>query len=404
MTAAARERRRPALHGAGVFAPRQRRAGCAGGAGVVAGRAGRAAPGPRGTGAAPTGRSMRAGRRSPLRARLLATPYIAALATALALGAGSAGADVLECGERPADASRIAVAGGSLVEILYQLDESARIVAVDRTATWPAAARELPQIGYVRDLSAEGLLSLQPTFILAEHDAGPPAVIEQLQRLGLDMLRVPEEFSAAGIRAKVRCVAAAVGADAAGRELLQQIAAAGDAAVDAADSAPEAAERGVSGAGASRAAAADAAPAVGEDSRRGIVLLGLRGGAPVAAGRDTSGDGLLAMAGAHNLMRFEGWKPVSVEAMAAARPDFIVIPERGLEMAGGMDALLEHPALRLTPAARERRVISMDGMAMLGFGPRTLEAAAQLRAALDGAGPADDAAAVSAGPLAGSGS
>ena len=277
---------------------------------------------------------------------------------------GTAQAETLSCGERPADASRIAVAGGSLVEILFELEEQKRIVAVDRTATFPAAARELPQLGYVRDISAAGLLSLQPTFVLGEHDMGPPEVLEQLERLGVDLLLVPEEFSVDGIRDKIRCVAKALGrgddGEALAAELLESVAEPVAMQVEAAT--------------------------VSESAPAGIVLLGLREGAPVAAGRDSSGQGLLDMAGARNLMKFEGWKPVSVEAMAAASPEFIVIPERGVRMAGGMDELLAHPALRLTPAAKARRVISMDGMAMLGFGPRTAQAAARLREMLGGDG------------------
>lgn len=294
--------------------------------------------------------------------RAFATRAGAALLTSAlgALPAAAVSAAGMSCGEEPRDASRIAVAGGSLTEILYALDEEARIVAVDRTATYPPEARELPQLGYVRDISAEGLLSMQPTFVLGEHDMGPPAVLEQLRRLDVDVLLVPEEFSVDGIRAKIRCVAAAVGRDADGEALADELLA------GVADSTAAQVERAV---------VDDAAPA-------GIVLLGLREGAPVAAGADTSGEGLLAMAGVRNLMSFQGWKPVSVEAMAAARPEFIVIPERGVRMAGGVEALLEHPALRLTPAAEQRRVISMDGMAMLGFGPRTAAAAAQLRARL----------------------
>lgn len=312
-----------------------------------------------------------------------------ALASALALagllGPLAAGARVLDCGERPADASRVAVAGGSLVEILYALGEEGHIVAVDRTSNYPEAAKSLPQIGYVRDISAEGLLSLEPTFVLGEHDMGPPEVVAQLARLGVDMLLVPERFSAAGIRAKIRCVAAAMDAAAAGEEL------AGALLLGVAALEEDRPGNVAAGEVAGRAAGgnADAGNAAGNTAGKaaprrppGVVLLGLRAGAPVAAGYNTSGNGLLAMAGAANLMDFEGWKPVSVEVMAAAGPEFIVIPNRGVEMAGGLQALLEHPALRLTPAARERRVIAMDGMAMLGFGPRTVRAAAELRARL----------------------
>lgn len=299
-----------------------------------------------------------------------------------------AAARVLDCGERPADASRVAVAGGSLVEILYALGEQHRIVAVDRTSNYPEAAKKLPQIGYVRNISAEGLLSLEPTFVLGEHDTGPPEVVAQLSRLGVDMLLVPEQFSVAGIRAKIRCVAAAMGADAAGEALATSLL---TGVVGLREEAPGQGAPGQVAGGniatrdmAGKVAGQAAGHAAGKAAPRprGVVLLGLREGAPIAAGFNTSGQGLLSMAGAVNLMDFEGWKPVSVEVMAAARPEFIVIPNRGVQMAGGLQALLEHPALRLTPAARQRRVIPMDGMAMLGFGPRTVRAAAELRARL----------------------
>ena len=318
------------------------------------------------------------------------------LALAGLLAAPNAAARVLDCGERPADAARVAVAGGSLVEILYALGEQDHIVAVDRTSNYPQAAKKLPQIGYVRTISAEGLLSLEPTFVLGEHDTGPPEVVEQLARLGVDMLLVPEQFSVAGIRAKIRCVAAAMGADAAGEALAASLLAGvvGLSEDAPGEGAPEhvaggnIATRDMAGNVAGQAAdhvAGNVAENVAEKAAprpRGVVQLGLREWAPIAAGFNTSGQGLLSMAGAVNLMDFEGWKPVSVEVMAAAEPEFIVIPNRGVQMAGGLQALLEHPALRLTPAARERRVIAMDGMAMLGFGPRTVRAAAELRARL----------------------
>lgn len=256
--------------------------------------------------------------------------------------------ETLSCGEQAADASRIAVAGGSLTEIVYGLEASSQLVAVDATSTYPEAAKSLPQIGYVRDLSAEGLLSLEPTLILAEHDAGPPDVIDQLEAVGVDILRVPESFSLAGIESKVRCVADALGL--AGR---------GDGLIASLKDLPR-----------------ETLPA------RGLVTIGVNGGTPLVAGRNTSGDGLLQMAGASNLVDHEGWKPLSREAMVALAPEFIVISERGVAMAGGMEKLLEHPALRLTPAASNGRVIVMDGMAMLGFGPRTVAAARELRQSL----------------------
>lgn len=258
------------------------------------------------------------------------------------------------CAVPAADSRRIVVAGGSLTEIIYRLGLESQLVAVDTTSTYPAAAASLPSIGYVRGLSAEGVLSLAPTLILGEHDMGPPAVLAQLASTGIEQVIVPERFNADGIAAKVQCVLRVLGEDPADhQEVLDSLRVAAD-----------------------RLASAVRAQSAGP---RTLVLLGLRDGAPVAAGAGTSGDGLLQMAGLTNVFAaMDGWKPVSLEALAAAEPQLIVIPERGLKAAGGIEALLAHPALRLTPAARARRVISMDGMALLGFGPRTLTAALTL--------------------------
>ena len=67
-----------------------------------------------------------------------------------------------------------------------------------------------------------------------------------------------------------------------------------------------------------------------------------------------------------------------MEAMVRANPEYIIVPQRGVDDAGGVDELLDQPGLALTAAARNRNLIAMDGMSMLGFGPRTLRAALEL--------------------------
>jgi iron complex transport system substrate-binding protein len=261
------------------------------------------------------------------------------------------------------DASRIAIAGGSLTEIVYLLGEQERIVGADRTSNYPAAALDLPQVGYVRALSAEGVLSLKPTLVLGEHDMGPPEVLAQLERTGVQLVRVPEVFTPDGIADKIRCVATVLGMSEAGEALVAERVA---PLIDEIEALPR--------------------PAA---NTRVAVLLGLRDGAPLGAGADTSGDGLLAMAGVTNALDgMSGWKPVSMETMVTINPACFVVPRRGVADAGGVEALVAHPALRLTEAGREQRVISMDGMAMLGFGPRTLEAARDLAVALSAVRPA----------------
>ena len=173
-------------------------------------------------------------------------------------------------------------------------------------------------------------------------------------RTGVDVVRVPEAHTAAGIVAKVRCIAAILSLPA--EELL------------ATQLAPVVEEL------------AQLQGSLVPNPKSAAFLLGLRDGAPIGAGLATSAHGLLGMAGARNVLAdFEGWKPVSMEAMASAAPDYILVTERGIDAAGGEGALIGHPALQATPAGRlPERVIVLDGMAALGFGPRTLQVALSL--------------------------
>lgn len=269
------------------------------------------------------------------------------------------------------DSTRIAVAGGSLTEIIHFLGAEDRIVAVDMTSTYPAeAARRFPSVGYVRALSVEGLLSLEPTLVLGENDMGPPEVLAQLERTGMDVVRVPEAHTAVGIIEKVRCVAAALNM-------------------------AENAERLIETELAPRIEALELLRTSATRKPSVALLLQISAGAPIGAGLGTSGDGLLRMVQASNaLSGFSGWKPVAPEAMASSDPDFIVMTERGLAGAGGLDSVLANPALAVTSAARDGnagRLIVIDGMAMLGFGPRTLEAALQLANKLHAPKPVDTA-------------
>ena len=270
-----------------------------------------------------------------------------------------------EAGCERADSARIAAAGGSITEIIYFLGAEDRIVAVDSTSNFPAAAGEFPSVGYVRALSAEGLLSLTPTLVLGEDDMGPPETVAMVERAGVALVRVGEVHTSRGIIDKVRCVGSVLGLHDRAAELSN---------------------------GELEPVAHVLRRLKEEVARKPRVafLLQFRDGAPIGAGRGTSAQGLLDMVHADNVLAdFEGWKPVSMEAMSRAAPDFVVITERGVRGAGGAATVLAHPALALVLGNGERdnadRLIVMDGMAMLGFGPRTLTTALELAKRLHGA-------------------
>ena len=280
---------------------------------------------------------------------------VATLCLALAAPAGAVsviGAD----GERVeiADSARIVAVGGSLTEIVYALGVQDRLVAVDTTSRYPEATTALPKVGYLRQLAAEPILALAPGLVLAEADAGPPTVLGQLREAGVPVLLVPGENSPDGVYAKIETVAAALDLNPAGAALIADL----------------------------RVAFATIRAAVARVKERPRVLFLLSvggGGAPMAAGADTSAASIIALAGGINAVAdYKGYKPITPEATVGAAPDVILLTERSLGLLGGEDAVLRIPEIALTPAAEQRRLVAMDGLLLLGFGPRTAAAVGEL--------------------------
>ncbi|WP_281302092.1 MULTISPECIES: ABC transporter substrate-binding protein [unclassified Iodidimonas] len=246
------------------------------------------------------------------------------------------------------DGNRVIALGGAVTEIVYALGAGDRLVAVDSTSRYPQAATKLPDVGYYRQLGAEGLLSLAPDLILADPGAGPPIVLQQVESTGICIKRIAEAKGAASVGARVRDIAKALKREDAGRILADHL--------DA------------------RFVAIQKSHAAIDTKPRVLFLLSVAAGAPVAAGRNTHADEIIRMAGADNAVSFEGYKPLSPEATAAAAPDALLMMTHAVKEAGGKDTLLTLPSIRFTPAGRNGQLIAMDGLLLLGFGPRTPDA------------------------------
>ena len=256
------------------------------------------------------------------------------------------------------DTSRIASIGGSITEIVYALGEEGHLVARDSTSTYPEAAAKLPDVGYMRALSPEGVLSVNPTGILALHGSGPKEAVDVLKKSSVSFIEVPDHYNHQGILEKIRVVGKALGVDA----KAQKLAAETDA----------------------KLTAAEKQTAAIKERKRVLFVLSTQGGKILAAGSDTAADGIIRLAGAVNAVEgFSGYKGMTDEAIVSARPDVI------LTMKGGgppisEEELFANPAVASTPAGTNRKMISMWGGYLLGFGPRTAEAIHDLAVSLYG--------------------
>ncbi len=252
---------------------------------------------------------------------------------------------------RPAAAAaqRIISVGGDVTEIVFALGQGDRVIAVDDTSLWPEAAASRPKVGYLRSLAAKGLLSLRPDLLLVGSGAGPESTLRQITSAGVTIARVPEGYSLDVIRQKISGVIEAL--EIAGQATGADVLASFDRERADLDRELAALRR--------------------QSQPRATLLLAASGTAsPQAAGQKTAGDALIGLVGATNVFSHPGYKAVSLEALAAAAPDVILVLDH--RSSGDVVAdLAGNPIVQLTPAGRAGRIFSVSSAGLLGFGPRT---------------------------------
>ena len=257
------------------------------------------------------------------------------------------------------DPSKIAAIGGSITEIVYALGEQDLLVARDSTSLFPEAALKLPDVGYMRQLSPEGVLSVNPSGILALQGSGPKEAIDVLKKASVPYIEVPETFDHDGILDKIRIVGTALG--------VQEKATALVAEVDG------------------KLKKAEAQTASIKERKRILFILSMQGGKILASGSDTAADGIIRLAGGVNAIEgFSGYKQLADEAVVTSRPDVILMMTRSGDHAAADADLFKHPAIVPTPAGEARAILRMDGGYLLGFGPRTADAIHDLAVSLYG--------------------
>ena len=251
------------------------------------------------------------------------------------------------------DPARIVSIGGAITEILYALGFEDRLAGVDATSLYPAAAlRDKPNVGYMRQLSAEGVLGLNPSLVLAVQGSGPKETMDVLEAAKVPLVLVPETFSEQGLLDKIKLVGHAMDADKRAECLTAAV----------------------------TNDLAQLRELRGKVTRpvRVMFVMSLLNGRAMAAGQKTAANEIIALAGGVNAIdSYEGYKIVNDEAIVAAKPDVVLSIQRGKDSVEAETVYL-HSAFALTPVAANKGFISMEGLYLLGFGPRTAAAARDL--------------------------
>jgi iron complex transport system substrate-binding protein len=248
---------------------------------------------------------------------------------------------------------RVVAIGGAVTEILYALGLEDRIFGIDTTSLYPKTAlADKPNVGYMRQLSSEGVLGLNPQLILAIEGSGPKETLEVLETAKVPLISVPDKHTAEGVAQKISLIAHAMDADARGACLATAVKT-------------------------DLASLTDMRARIKTPVRVMFVMSFLNGRAMVA-GQKTAANAIIKMSGAVNAIdSFDGYKPINDEAIVAAKPDVILTMKREREEIQ-KETIFSNPAFALTPAAKTKSFVAMDGLYLLGFGPRTAVAAHDL--------------------------
>jgi len=253
-----------------------------------------------------------------------------------------------------AGAMRLIIIGGALTEIVYLLKANSQLVGVDMTSIYPAAATRLPNVGYARSLSAEGILALRPTQLIATEDAGPPVVIKQIIDAQIPLTILPSGHQFKDLTDRVSSIGRLVYKTDSAQSLASRL------ALEWSNTQERIANSKLK-------------------NTRVLFILSQNPSQLMVGGEKTSADAMIAYAGARNAISgLRGFKSLTPEAVIAANPDVLLLTDQGMKAVGGISGVLRFPGVNQTRAGKEQNIVSLEAMYLLGFGPRMPSAVAEL--------------------------
>lgn len=284
--------------------------------------------------------------------------YITVLAVAVALMAcnkketTNTTTDVVE--NQKEQNQKMVSLNGAVTETLAALGATDQIVGVDVTSTYPEDLKsKATDLGHVRSITAESILSLKPTVVFATSKDINPTLNEQLKQAGVELVVIDQEYSVDGTKKLITEVA---------NQLNKQ----------------------------------DYQPLIHNidnqlktvkpfEKKPKVLFIYARGaGNLMVAGKETPLHNMIELAGAENAAAaLTDFKPLTPEALLTNNPDVILMFDSGLQSLGGAEGLLKVEGIAATNAAKNNKIITMDGQLLSGFGPRLGEAVVELNTKLN---------------------
>jgi iron complex transport system substrate-binding protein len=253
--------------------------------------------------------------------------------------------------------ARIVTLWGNITEVVVGLGLTGNLVGRDITSTLDEVAH-LPEVTKSHDVSVEGVLSLNPTVVIASKDnTGPPEALQQLRNVGIPVVVIDDPKTVQDVGQRIRLISKILGVPQRGEEMAGR---------------------------AESAIQAVLASLPANQQPPSVAFLYMRGNAGVylIGGPGSGADSMIAAAGGRDAGTLMGltksFTPLTSEALAKAGPDVILMSESGLESVGGIEALIKIPGIAQTPAGKSRAIITIGEDLLYNFGLRTPDAIEKL--------------------------
>jgi iron complex transport system substrate-binding protein len=255
-----------------------------------------------------------------------------------------------------ADDARLVTVGGGITEIVFALGRGASVVGVDSSSALIAGAEQLPSVGTMHRVTAEGILSVGATVVIGSGNDGTGAVAAQLAQAGVRHVPLDEVTNIEDALRRIEALGVLLGRT----DEASRLVTAANAEIE------------------------HVARAIESSTRPTVLFLYARGhGTLLVSGIGTLAHALIEAAGGRNAVSaFDNFQPLTPEALVTAQPDVFLVTSKGLESLGGIEGLVAVPGVADTPGGRAGRVVAIDDHLLLGAGPRIGEAVATLAAAL----------------------
>lgn len=264
---------------------------------------------------------------------------------------------------------RIVSIGGANTEIIHELGLHPYLVGIDTSSNYPQSITHLPNVGYARALSLEGVLSLRPTHVLSTDMAGPAHVLESIKKYkGVQLERVNATSSFEGLIQHVQFIANLFGKSNSGyqlsRRLQQEMNAVEELNAFKKLKPLQVDQDLLSKAGLPRV----------------LFILSHQSSQVVAGGLNTAAHAMIEYAGGKNVMdQVRGYKTLNKEAFIQINPDILLMTSQSEKFLRGPRSLLRDPSMAQISAIKNNRIVVMDANQLLGFGPRLPLTIGQLR-------------------------